>query len=141
MSLLELPKLPNVSSGYEALLKSRQALAAGDIATAKTMVESARHFPIDSKLTNDTPAKVEAMIARHGELAEMARTGDQHQYNYGAALFLLEQAEGMIDYRDFTAAEALVLQAKRFPVQFKPGDRNPDHVTATITCRPRVLLH
>ncbi len=123
---------PQVDSGHVALLKARQALAVGDIASAKSLVDTARQFPIDSSLTDDTPAKVEAMIARHAELAEMARVGDENQYNYGAALFLLEQAEGLIDYRDLAAAQSLVMQARQFPVEFKPGDRNPDHVLARL---------
>lgn len=118
-------------SGKHLLLKSRQALSKGDVATAKTLVAEARkHADADSGF--DSPASVEAMIARHGELAQMARTGEARDYNHGAALFLLEQAESLIQYKDYTTAEALILQAKQFPTQYQPGDQNPDTVMAKL---------
>lgn len=118
--------LPNGS--HEALLKARQALARGEIASAKSMVDSARHFPIDNSLTSDTPAKVEAMIARHAQLVAMYDSGDSDAYNYGAAMFLLEQADQLLNYRDFQNAGSLIDLARSFDVRFKPGDLNPDHV-------------
>ena len=119
-------QLPN--GGQEALLKARQALAIGEMAKAKSMIESARHLPFDQSITSDTPAKVEAMLARHAQLVQMYQSGDTNAYNHGAAMFLLEQADQLLDYRDFETANSLVSQARGFEVQFKPGDLNPDHV-------------
>ena len=120
------------TGSHEALLKARRALASGETDSAKSMVESARHFPIDNTVTSDSPAKVEALIARHTELVKMFQSGDNNSYNYGAAMFLLEQADQLLQYRDFATAGSLVKQARSFNVQFKPGDLNPDHVLARM---------
>ncbi len=120
------------ASSHEALLRARKALANGDSATAKRMVESARQFPIDNSTTSDTPAKVEAMIARHTELVEMYSTGDTDAYNHGAAMFLLEQADQLVSYRDFATANTLISTARQFEIRYQPGDLNPDHVTARM---------
>ena len=117
---------------HQALLKARRALAVGETAQAKSMVDSARQFPIDNTTTSDTPAKVEAMIARHSELVAMYQAGNDAAYNYGAAMFLLEQADGLLQYRDFETANSLVEQARGFDVQFQPGDLNPDHVLTRL---------
>ena len=71
---------PNASQ--QALLQARRALAAGQTDKAKSLVESARNFPIDNTVTSDTPVKVEAMIARHTDLVEMYQSGDNAAYNY-----------------------------------------------------------
>ncbi len=121
---------PNASQ--QALLQARRALAAGQTDKAKSLVESARNFPIDNTVTSDTPVKVEAMIARHTDLVEMYQSGDNAAYNYGAAMFLLEQADGLLQYNDFTTASSLVQQAQSFEVQFKPGDMSPELVLARL---------
>ena len=111
-----------------ALLQARQMLAKGDVSAAKGLVEQARQQPIDSSINADTPAKVEAMIARHSQLMQMYNSGSGQDYDSGAAMFLLEQADGLLAYRDFASARALITDAKRFNVQYKPGDLSPDHI-------------
>ncbi len=125
-----IPRLPAVSSSYDALYSARKALANGDLETARNMIESARHLPLDNSGAGDTPARVETMIARHTELAAMRSGGDSYQYNHGAAMFLLEQADGLIAYGDFATVTSLVELAQSFGVQFKQGDLDPDRVLA-----------
>ena len=125
-----IPRLPSVSSSHEALYSARKALANGDLETARNMIESARHLPLDNSGSGDTPARVETMIARHTELARMRSAGDDYQYNHGAAMFLLEQADGLIAYGDFKTVTSLVDLARSFGVTFKQGDMNPEHVLA-----------
>jgi general secretion pathway protein D len=126
------PQIPAVSSSHEALYRARKALANGDLETARNMIESARHLPLDESGNGDTPARVETMIARHIELAAMRTSGDSYQYNHGAAMFLLEQADGLVAYGDFETVNSLVGLARSFGVQFKQGDLNPDHVLAHL---------
>ena len=122
---------PQATSGQELLLKARQALSKFDVPVAQSYVDEAKQLG-NIELRHDSIAKIESMIARHGELAQMARTGNITDYNRGAALFLLEQAEGLIQYRDFTTAESLVLKAKQFPVQYEAGDKTPDNISQLL---------
>jgi len=120
------------NESQQALLQARRALAAGLTDKAKSLVESARNLPIGTEAGSDTPVKVEAMIARHTDLVEMYQAGDNAAYNYGAAMFLLEQADGLLQYNDFTTADSLVKQARAFEVEFKPGDLTPNLVLTRL---------
>ena len=85
-------------------------------------------FLFDSNAT-DSVASIEQMLSRHSKLAEMRRSGDQDEFNHGAATFLLEQAEGLISYGDFQTAEALVSDAEKFQVTYRPEDFTPAQVS------------
>ena len=120
------------ASNTNTLLKARQALAAGDVETAKRLVETVRLNPSNQSSVSDTPERVEAMIARHMELVAMSQAGNLQGYNYGAALFLLEQADRLADYHDFQTATALLQSAQAFDVQYQAGDLTPHVVTNRI---------
>ncbi len=121
----------SATNGAEALLKARQALAKGNIAAAKTWLAEARTHR-DAESSMDSPTRIESMIQRHAELAEAARSTDGIRYNQEAALFLLEQADELIDYNDFEMAEKLVLLARQFPAQFQGADRTPDGIMSKL---------
>ncbi len=66
-------RLPEVSGSAETLLGARQALARGELDVARSLLDKARQLPLQTTLTDDTPEKVAAMIARHSQLAEMRK--------------------------------------------------------------------
>jgi hypothetical protein len=125
-----------IAAAQRALLKSRQALAHGDVDTATTMLESAKQYPINFQSIGDSPATVASMIERQNQLATAAENAKQGQadpsYNAGAASFLLTQAEALIYYRDFDTAELLISQAEMFPVEFTSAIGDPAKLTKLL---------
>jgi general secretion pathway protein D len=115
-------------AGLVYLLKARQALARGDVQAARQMTAECRQQGVLPADAIDTPDLVDQLIARQSELAQMARGGDADQYNYQAAVFLLQQADSLVSYHDYVTAEALVLRAKSFPTTYKSSDLTPDVV-------------
>jgi len=117
--------------GREALLKARQALALGDVPTAKQYLAEAQEHA-DASSDFDSPDQLTAMLERHGQLVEMARSGDADQYNQKAAEFFLEQARSLMKYRDLATAESLILQAKQFPADFSDREVTPDSLLGAL---------
>ena len=115
-----------------ALLQARQALAKGDVQTATEMVQKARQTGFNFQNAADRPEIIEQMIARQSDLVKQMRSGDAKTYNSNAAAFLLDQAEGLLNYGDFGTAEQVALAAKQFPVQSQPGQRTADLVLQKI---------
>ncbi len=113
------------TAAHAALFKARQALAIGDTATARSLVEQARKSGVNFQTAGDSPDAVEAMIARQDRLMEMSQTGNAQQFNQQAADFLLEQAELLLQYGDVATCELLVNRAKQFPVDFAAAVRKP----------------
>ncbi|HMO14184.1 MAG TPA: hypothetical protein PKD64_07600 [Pirellulaceae bacterium] len=118
-------------NGAEALLKGRQALAQQDVAAAKKWLADSKLHD-DSTSAIDSPAKLETMIRRFEELVGTLRNSDANRYNQEAALFLLEQAEMLIEYGDFTTAESLVFTSRQFPAQLPATGRTPDSVMGKL---------
>ena len=114
------------------LLKARQALAHGDLATAETMVFAARRISVDFDQLGDSPDAVQSMIAYQIELAKLAKAKDR-SFNTKAAEFLLQQAVTMIQLGDLQTAHQLVDQAQRFPVDFNLTKLSPQKVIAQLT--------
>lgn len=117
----------------QTLAQARKALAAGDIAAATRHMQQAEQMGGDFTAWGDSPAKVAAMIKRQGELVEMSKTGDANQFNLQAAKFLMEQADQMLVHKDWNAAEQLVQQAGKFPVDFKTVGIDPQSMLSKIS--------
>ncbi len=124
------------TAARRALLKSRQALAHGDVETATLMANSAKQYPVDFAAIGDSPQALEMMIFHQNNLAALAAAKDK-TYNQRAAMFLLQQAQSLIGYEDFETASSLIDQAKSFPVEFTPGPQHPDSLLALIESAPK----
>lgn len=124
----------DASSPEEAkrlLLKARQALALNDIATAQAMIAAAQKQAVDFKQLGDSPATVQSMVDQLNTLMELSNQNDG-SFNKKAATFLLKQAEALMYYQDFNSAEALIAQAKEFPVEFNSTTGIPDQLLNMI---------
>lgn len=135
VSLFGAPANDGLTTAQAALLKARQALAMGDLATALELVAQARQTGVDFRGANDSPEGVEAMISRQRQLMQMSQAGDAQQFNQQAADFLLEQAEWLLQFGDIDTCETLVNQAKKFPVDFATASRQPANLEARIAAR------
>ena len=114
------------------LLQARQALAVGDLQSAKTSLAAARQSNVDFSKQADSPDQVQTMIERQNALADLASSGDAIRFNHDASIFLLEQANGLIQYGDWTTAETIVLQAKNFPAHYEANETTPDQMMAKL---------
>ena len=113
------------------LLKGRHALAKGDLATATTMAQAAEKLTVDFERLGDSPATILSLVERQNQLVELAGQRDPG-YNAGAAGFYLTQAEALIQYGDLDNAEALIKQARLFPVEFNEQTGDPAALEAMI---------
>jgi general secretion pathway protein D len=114
------------------LFEARRALANGDVQTATAMVEKARQSGANFQGAADRPEIIEQMIAYQNKLVIMSREGDPDVFNQSAATFLLDQADGLMQYGDLATAEMLALQAKKFPVAAAAGQRTADDILQRI---------
>ena len=104
-----------ITNGQDYLLAARRALAIGDVQGATESVTQARASQTDFTGQGDSPAQLDAMIAKQNQLVELFQTGSAESgYDAEAAKFLMEQAESLIKYRDFKTARVLAEQANKF---------------------------
>lgn len=97
----------------QALLQARQALAIGDLDTAKKSVETAKTTNADFQQIGDSPELLDSMIQRQSQLYNLHKAEDP-SYNAQAVSFLLLQAEALLAYQDFDTAETLIQSAEEF---------------------------
>ena len=123
----------NRARSDELLLAARKALAEGDVARAAETVENAKTLNVQYGFSEDGPAKVEAAIASYRDLA--AHPADQRNTNAYRAKYarvLMEQAKGLLRYRDYDKAEHLASLAARQNVSFGPYQESPDKLAQQI---------
>ncbi len=101
------------SEAMKKLAMARRALAAGNLAEARQHLAAVASLPADPG-ARDTAANVESLCQRHEQLMGMANSGDSNEYNRQACQFLLEQADQLLSYGDWQAAESLAQSAKAF---------------------------
>jgi general secretion pathway protein D len=112
------------SIAQRALLQARQALAQGELGSAKLFVDQAKQTTADFKQIGDSPEILDSMIQRQEQLLQLANARDP-SFNAQAATFLLLQADAMLMYQDFDTAEALIRQADEFKVEFNSSTGSP----------------
>jgi len=111
----------------QVLLRARQALAQSNLTQAESLLNQAATMPANFQALGDSPATVQTLVDRQNQLVAMAQS--QHpDYNAGAASFFLIQAEALLYYQDFNAAETLIKHARSFNVQFNDKIGNPDRL-------------
>jgi general secretion pathway protein D len=119
--------IPNKSS----LVDARKALSFGDVRRASDFANQARQLGVDSR-SGDSPAAIEALIAKSNRLTAGPQKGMEAQFAREYAEFLMEQSEGLLEYREFKDAERLAQHAKSLKVRYGAGERNPDQLLEYI---------
>ena len=110
----------------QLLLASRRALAYGDVRTATSKIEQAKRLNVPYGPMDDTPEKVEAVVARYaGLMALRADRGDTEAFRHQFARLLTDQAQGLMRWRDYNEAERLAETAARQGVNFGPFEVQP----------------
>ncbi|HTU24300.1 MAG TPA: hypothetical protein VMF30_02810, partial [Pirellulales bacterium] len=108
------------------LIDARRALAQGDTRRAVAFVEQAKAMNINYGFHDDSPAKVEALIRKTNELAEIdGNKPSTEAARRQRAELLMEQAEHLLRWRVYDEAERLAADAIALRATFGPFDANP----------------
>ncbi len=111
------------------LIAARMALAAGNVPEAQRLVAQAKQIPGTYADNDDSPQRVEALLREYQRLAAGPKSEQEApQHHRQFAQLLLEQAEQLLAYEQFGAAEQLLGRARSLPVSYGPGERSPDRV-------------
>ena len=111
------------------LLEARRALALGDVRRAREFVQQARAQNVQYSPTDDTPDRVDALIGRYAEVkARKADQGATESWRRDEARLLMDQADGLLRWRDLDEAERLASEAQRLRVQFSPYETKPENL-------------
>jgi len=120
------------------LFAARRALAEGDVRRATSMVQQAKALPVEYGPTDDSPSKVQSVTRAYGDLiAQQTQRGNTEAYRSQHARILMEQAEGLLHYRDWDKAEHLATLAARQGVNFGPYQANPADLLRRIAAARR----
>jgi general secretion pathway protein D len=130
----ELAARPEIQA--QRLHVARRAMATGDLGTAALQLEAARQLNVAEQPGSDTPARVSSMINRAHQLArDQATQGNQPRLQREQALFMMEQAEALLQYRDYSTARWLAEKARALPVRYQALDPSPLALLAKISAR------
>ncbi len=125
------PILQDLEAASQSLLKARQAIAVGDVATAEAMSATAQKSATDFSSIGDSPALISQLIDQQNQLTKM-RAEANPNYNRGAAAFLLSQANALVKYKDLKTSRMLIEQSQQFNVTFTPEMGNPQQLLSVI---------
>ena len=124
---------PNRSLSNAKLKTARLALAVGDTRRAKRYVDSAKQLNVAYGLADDSPAKVEAAVVKYEQVqANRAALNADPAWQKHYAQIMMEQAEGLLRYREFEVAERLATDAQRLAGRPEPYELNPADLLARI---------
>lgn len=125
------PLQQDFEAAAQSLLSARQAIAVGDVATAKAMTLAAQKSASDFSSIGDSPALIGQLIDQQNQLTKM-RAEANPNYNRGAATFLLSQANALVKYKDLKTSRMLIEQAQQFNIKFTPDMGNPQQLLSVI---------
>lgn len=119
------------------LLGARKALAEGDAHRAASQLEQARAAGVAYGPMEDSPAKVEALLNRYNSLMAQQGQKDSDGYRHDYAQMLMEEAKGLLAWREYDHAERLTNDAQGMAVQYNPVEQHPDTLLQQIAAQRR----
>ena len=125
------PLRQDLDAAAQSLLKARQAIAVGDVETAKAMSAAAQQSTSDFSALGDSPVLIGRLIDQQNRLTTMRAESDPN-YNRDAAAFLLSQANALVKYKDLKTSRMLIEQSQQFNVNFTPEMGNPQQLLTVI---------
>jgi len=124
---------PNRMTSDSLLLAARQALAVGDSRKASALVSQAKSMGVAYDYADDSPQRLEALIAKHESVTQQARGGQNPSAERRAmAELYMEQAEWLIKWQAFDEAERLAGEAGRLDVAYNPFETTPNTLLTKI---------
>ena len=119
------------------LVAARKALAVGDAVQASRLAAQAKALAVQYGLHEDNPARVETTIQKYVELTQRAGSKDGEVYRRRYADLLMAQAEALLAWKEFDAAERLTDDAQRLSVTYGPFDAKPEDLLKRLATARR----
>ncbi len=120
------------------LLDARKALAYGDTKRATELVNQAKAIGVSYGPHDDSPSKIEETLNNYnGLMQQRPANGSTLAFHRSHARLLVEQARGLMQWREFDEAERLAREAEKLPVTYSPFDKSPKDVLAQINTARR----
>jgi len=127
--------------GRTLLRDARRALAEGKPEKAAQLADEANRLGLRYSPTDDTPFKVRKLIEQHRKLMSAGPLSSPHaqtpQFKRAYAELLMQQADGLLGYGDYDAAESLARRAFQVKADFGSFQRTPAQLLAQIASRRR----
>ncbi len=119
------------------LKSARKALATGDVRRAADQLEQAKALGLNYSPAEDSPPKVESLVHRFSTIAAEQSGRDADGFRHDYASLLLDEAKGLLAWREYDDAEKLTGDAQNLGVQFNPVETHPDALLQQITAERR----
>ncbi len=117
----------------ELLIAARRALALGDVRRASQLVQQTRELNVRYSPNEDSPARVEMAIRQYEDLMQQPQERRQSEaFRRQYAKVLLEQAEALAAWQQYSEAERLAMEASRLGVSYGPFDARPETLLRQI---------
>ena len=121
------------SQSNRLLVESRRALALGDVRTATAKLEQAKAIGAVYGPSDDTPDRVARTISNYVSLKEQEKqSGNTEGYRHRYARVLMEQAQGLLYWREYDEAERLTGMAARLGAGFTAYEMQPGELLSRI---------
>lgn len=115
------------------LVEARRALALGDVRTASAKLEQAKAMGVVYGPSDDTPDRVARTISSYVSLKEQEKqSGNTEGYRHRYARVLMEQAQGLLYWREYDEAERLTGVAARLGAGFTAYEMQPGELLSRI---------
>ena len=125
--------LPSPVARKNGLAEVRKVLASGNWQLAGQLVGQARKEGFVTGPNGDSLEKVDSLVRNAEYFAKNPQLrADPRKFNGMLARFLLDQANGLIQYGELEIAEKLVRQASAMPVQYQQFEQTPETLLTKI---------
>jgi general secretion pathway protein D len=129
---------PNRAESDKLLIQARRALALGDARTAGAKLQQVKSLGWSYGPNEDSPARIEAILAAYNDLlSQRATRGTTEAYRHQYARILVEQAQGLLRWREFDEAERLANTAAQQYANFAPSEVTPAALLERIAAERR----
>jgi general secretion pathway protein D len=120
------------------LLEARRALAMGDVRRANSILQQARSLGVQYGAQDDNPDKIDSQVRAYSDLmAQRDQRGGTEAFRRQYCRLLMDQADGLLRWRELDEAERLATEAARQQVMFSPYEMKPQDLLERVAAARR----
>ncbi|HEY2881766.1 MAG TPA: hypothetical protein VGJ15_05020, partial [Pirellulales bacterium] len=125
-------KQTNAATQSDSLLEeARRLLARGDYRGASQRVDQAKGLGLTYSAMDDSPAKVESLIAKANKLSATATDNSERSRRLKAEVWM-EEAEGLVRWHEYDEAQRLTEDVQRLSISYSPFEAKPEQLLSRI---------